>query len=89
MVLLQSAYRVYGAHFRPIAPAGYTAAPLEKMLQRWQAVGNAVSDLIGQDLNLTPPAPQTNMLPLDQVADILLNLGSSKPRSTKLSGNKQ
>ena len=34
-----------------------------EMLQLWQAIGNSVSDL-----NLTPPAPETNVLLLDQLA---------------------
>ena len=39
----------------------------KKMLQRWRAVGNTVSDLTVRDLNLRPPAPQTNALLLDQL----------------------
>ena len=39
-------------------------APFEKMLQRWRAVGNTVSDLTGP--RFKPPAPETNALPLDQ-----------------------
>ena len=46
-------------------------APFEKMSQRWQAVGNTVSDLTLYDLNLGPPAPETNALLLDQLAGIL------------------
>ena len=34
------------AHLRIIAPVGNTA-PFEEMSQRWQAVGNTVSDLTG------------------------------------------
>ena len=37
-------------------------APFEEMLQRWRAVGNTVPDLTGRDLNLKPPAPETNAL---------------------------
>ena len=36
------------------------------MLQQWQTVGNTVSYLTG--LNFRPPAPETNTLPLDQLA---------------------
>ena len=46
-------------------------APFEEMLQRWRAVGNSVSDWPALDLNLVPPAPQTNALRLDQLAGIL------------------
>ena len=42
---------------------GYTA-PFEEMPQRWRAVGNTVPDLTARDLNLRPPAPETN----DQLA---------------------
>ena len=38
------------------------------MSQRWRAVGNTVSDLTARDLNLRPPARETNALPLDQLA---------------------
>ena len=38
------------------------------MLQRWQAVGKTGSDLTARDLNLIPPAPETNALLLDQPA---------------------
>ena len=41
-------------------------APFEEMLQRWRAVGNIMSDLQAQDLNLRPPTPETRALPLDQ-----------------------
>ena len=37
------------------------------MSQRWRAVGNTVSDLTVRDLNLRPPAPETNAFPLDQL----------------------
>ena len=40
----------------------------KKTPQRWQAVGNTVTNLTGRDLNLRPPAPETNSLPLDQLA---------------------
>ena len=36
----------FWAHPRVIAPTGNTA-PFEEMLQRWQAVGNTVSNLTG------------------------------------------
>ena len=39
------------------------------MSQRWQAVGSTVSDLTGPELNLRPPAPETNTLPLNQQAE--------------------
>ena len=35
-------------------------ASFEEMLQRWRAIGNAVSNL-----NLGPPAPETNAIPLE------------------------
>ena len=40
-------------------PAGKTA-PFEETSQQWRAVGKTASDL-----NLRPPAPETNALPLD------------------------
>ena len=53
--------------FHVIAPAFNTAASLEKMLQRWQAIGNSyASDLRDPDLNLRLPAPETNALTLNQ-----------------------
>ena len=51
----------------PISPSlrlGNTA-PFKKMSQRRRAVSNTVSDLTGPNLNLEPPAPETNALPLD------------------------
>ena len=39
----------------------------KKMLQRRRAVGNNMSDVIG-DLNLRPTAPEPNALPLDQLS---------------------
>ena len=49
------------AHLRIIAPAGNTALSKE-MSQRWQAIGNTVSDL-----KLRSTAPEMNALPLDQL----------------------
>ena len=59
------------AYLRVIAPAGNTA-PFE-MSQRWRAVGKAVSDLTCPSVrfDLRPPAPETNALPLDQLAGLL------------------
>ena len=42
------------------------------MLKRWQVVGNTVSDLTGPRFNFIPPAPETNALPHDQLADAAL-----------------
>ena len=48
-------------------PVGNTA-PSEEKSQQWRAVGNIVSDLTAaRDLNLRPPAPETNALMLDQI----------------------
>ena len=41
-------------------------APFEEMLQWWRAVGNIMSNLQAQDLNLRPPTPKTRALSLDQ-----------------------
>ena len=38
------------------------------MLGRWRAVGYTVSSLTAGNLILKLPAPQTNALPLDQLA---------------------
>ena len=47
------------------------------MSERWRAAGNTASDLIGmvRDLNLRPPVPETNALPLDQLAKNDINDG--------------
>ena len=45
-----------------------STAPFEEMSLRWQGIGNTVFDLTALDLNLRPPAPETNTLLLDQVA---------------------
>ena len=45
-VLRPSMLRIGGAHFRVIAPES-NIAPFEEMLQRWQAIGNTVSNLTG------------------------------------------
>ena len=37
------------------------------MSKRWQADDSTVFDLTGQDLNLRPPAPETNALTLENV----------------------
>ena len=42
--------------------------PFEEILQRWRAVNNTVSDLAARDLNLRPPAPETNECLLDRLA---------------------
>ena len=48
-----------------------STAPFEETLQWWRVVGNAVSDLIGRrDLNLRPPASETNAIPLDQLVRV-------------------
>ena len=49
----------------------------EEMQQRWQAVGNTVSDLTTRDLNIGLPAPETNALPLNQLASTSTLLNSS------------
>ena len=54
-------------------------APFKEMLQRWRAVGNTVSDMTGRVLNLRPPAPKTNALPLDQVQFNSVSRISKKP----------
>ena len=46
---------------------GHTSS-FEEMSQRWQALGNTVSALTGPRFNLSPPAPETKALPLDQLA---------------------
>ena len=48
-------------------------APLDEMSQQWRAIGNIVSDLTGRDLNFWPPAPETNLLTLDQLARVIRN----------------
>ena len=48
-------------------PAGNTA-PFRRNLQRWQGIGNAVSDLTSRNLYHQSLAPETNVLPLDQLA---------------------
>ena len=67
-VLRRSVLRVGGAHLRVIAPVDSTASfkkilhsssePMAKLCPIWPAL----------DLNLRPPAQETNALPLDQLA---------------------
>ena len=71
-LLLQSLYYAEACNefARPISASlrpGDTATPDEEMSQRWQAVGNTVSDLTGPRFKLRPPVPETNALPLDQL----------------------
>ena len=40
----------------------------EEMSQRWRAVANTVSDLTDPKFELKLPVPETNELPLDQMA---------------------
>ena len=51
---------------RVVVPGNTTL--FKEMLKRWRAVSSTVSDLTARDLNLRPPAPETNVLPLDQLA---------------------
>ena len=65
----------------------------KKTLQRWRTVGNTTLCPIwpAWDLNLRPPAPETNALPLDQLANDFFNViwicflfVVTKPRSNLL-----
>ena len=49
-------------------------ALFEEILQRKRAVDKTVSNLTGQDLNLTPPAPAKNMSPVKQLAGIFVSV---------------
>ena len=64
-VLRRSLLRVRGSHLSVILPAGNTDS--SKMLQRWQPVGSTVSDLTGPKFEQQILAPETDMLPLEQL----------------------
>ena len=79
-ILIKSNLSVYSLYYaeacnesaEPISASlrqGDTAF-FEKMSQRWGAVGKTVSNL-----NLRPPNPETNALPLDQMAGFYHNFG--------------
>ena len=59
-VLRRSGQRVGGDHLCVIEPGN--PASFKKMLQRRRAAGNTASDLPARDLNIIPPAPETNAL---------------------------
>ena len=59
-----------GSIFASLRPG--STAPFEEMLLRWRAFGNTVSILTG--LRFKPLAPQTNVLPLDQLAGFKMEL---------------
>ena len=48
--------------------ASGNSTPFEEMLQWWRVIGNTVSTRPARDLNLRPPAPETNASQLDQLA---------------------
>ena len=72
-VLHRSVQRVCGTHLRVIAP-GHNTAPFEEMLLRWRVVGNYVPDLTARDLNLGPPAPETNAVCFDLSSFLIIDV---------------
>ena len=56
------------------------------MTQRWRAVGNTASIWSARDLNLKPPAPETNALPLGRFALRVFRLESTRTIKHKNSG---
>ena len=46
-------------------------SPFEEMLQWWRAVGNILLDLTDPRFEPQTPAPERNMLPLDQLAVLI------------------
>ena len=45
-----------------------STAPFEEVLQRWRVVGNTLFNFTGPKFEPQTPAPETNALPLDQLA---------------------
>ena len=64
-VLGRSVQRVGGAIYASLHLCN--TASLVEMSQRWQAVGNTLSDFTDPRFEPRPPAPETNALPLDQL----------------------
>ena len=66
VAILQSMRRICGPHLRIIAPVGNTDL-FEEMLQRYWAVGNTESSLIGPRFEPQTSLSKTNALLLDQL----------------------